>query len=39
LIVSASSRVATAMAVVAAIVFITVFGNSSGESPAGPRAR
>ena len=37
--VSDSSRVCTAMAVVAAIVFITVLGNSSGESPARPRAR
>ncbi len=37
--VSVSSRATTAMAVVAAMVFITVLGNSRGESPAGPRAR
>ena len=37
--VSDSSRAARAIAVAAAIVFITVLGNSSGERPAGPRAR
>src|SRR3989442_8627856 len=37
--VSDSSRAATAIAVVAAIVFITVLGNNSAERPAAPRAR
>src|SRR5207245_2735441 len=37
--VSDSPRAATAMAVVAAIVFMTVFGKSSAERPPGPRHR